>query len=93
MPYVEEILRYWEADSALRHIPFERFDICWTCYRLLLALQDPRALEVLDRTYALVQAQANILQDPAHRRAFLEDVAAHREIVAEWKRVHTGEAV
>jgi predicted ATPase/DNA-binding SARP family transcriptional activator/class 3 adenylate cyclase len=85
---VEEILRYWDAHPALRDVAFERFETCWTCYRLLQALQDPRAPEVLDRTYALVHTQATKLQDPEHRRMFMENVAVHRDIVAEWERLH-----
>ena len=90
LPHVEEILRYWETDPTLHNVHFERFETCWICYRLLQALQDQRAPEVLERAYALVQARAAKLQDPAHRRMFLENVAAHRDIIAEWERVHTG---
>ena len=88
LPCVEEILRYWETDPTLYNVHFEPFETCWTCYRLLKALHDPRAPEVLERVYALVQAQAARIKDPAHLRAFLENVTAHREIVAEWERVH-----
>ena len=89
LPYVEEILRYWEADPTLHMVPAERFETCWTCYRLLQALQDPRAPAVLERAYTLLQNWATKLQDPEHRRMFLENVTAHRDIVAEWERVHT----
>ena len=87
LPHVEEILCYWDAHPALRDVAFERFETCWACYRLLQALQDPRVPEVLERAYALVQATAAKLQNPEHCRAFLEDVAVHRDIVAEWERV------
>jgi tetratricopeptide (TPR) repeat protein len=90
LPQVEGILRYWDAHPALRNVDFERFESCWTCYRLLQTLQDPRAPEVLERTYTLVQATAAKLQDPEHRRMFLENVTAHRDIISEWERVHTG---
>jgi hypothetical protein len=43
---------------------------------------------VLDRAYNLVQSQAAKLQDPEHRRMFMENVTAHRDIVAEWQRLH-----
>ncbi|MGC9395885.1 MAG: ATP-binding protein, partial [Anaerolineae bacterium] len=86
LPQVEEILRYWDAHPALRDVAFERFETCWTCYRLLQALQDPRAPEVLERAYNLVQATAAKLQDPEHRRMFMENVPAHRELIAEWER-------
>jgi len=88
LPQVEEILRYWDAHPALRDVAFERFETCWTCYRLLQALRDPRAPEVLKRAYDLVQGQAAKLQDPEHHRAFMENVAVHRDIVAEWERLH-----
>jgi tetratricopeptide (TPR) repeat protein len=87
LPLVEKLLRYWEKYPTLRGVPFEPFETCWTCYRLLQALHDPRAPEVLERAYNLVQAQAGKLQDPEHRRMFLKNVAAHRDIVAEWERI------
>ncbi|MFN2285539.1 MAG: tetratricopeptide repeat protein, partial [Anaerolineae bacterium] len=87
LPHVEEILRRWDAHPGLRDVGIERFESCWACYRLLQALHDPRAPEVLERAYNLVQATAAKLQDPAHRRMFLENVAAHRDIVAEWERI------
>ena len=86
LPHVEEMLRHWEKDPSLQGIINEPFEVCWTCYRLLLAMGDPRAPEVLARAHDLVQARAAKLKDPAHRCAFLEDVWVHREIVAEYER-------
>jgi tetratricopeptide (TPR) repeat protein len=87
LPHVEGMLRHWEAHPDLqRGVPFEAFEMCWTCYRLLEAIGDPRAPDVLTKAYNLVQTRAAQLKDPAHRRAFLEDVRVHREIVAEYER-------
>jgi hypothetical protein len=85
-PYVEEMLQHGEADPLLRGIACGAGEMCWACYRLLQALEDPRAPEVLARAYNLVQSRAATLKDAAHRRAFLEDVRAHREIVAAYER-------
>jgi Tfp pilus assembly protein PilF len=54
-------------------------------YRVLRASGDSRAREVLDEGYRLLRARADAIDDPALRRSYLENVAAHREIVAAWE--------
>jgi DNA-binding SARP family transcriptional activator/Tfp pilus assembly protein PilF len=76
--YVEEVLGYLDGHS-LSGVS-EPFYIYLTCYRVLG--QDPRAEEVLYTAHRLLQERAAILGDEALRQAFLENVAAHREIVA-----------
>jgi tetratricopeptide (TPR) repeat protein len=53
-----------------------------TCYRVLKASQDPRAEEILETAYQLLQEQAAKTPDEETRRAFLEDIAWHRQIVS-----------
>jgi tetratricopeptide (TPR) repeat protein len=52
-----------------------------TCYRVLAAARDPRALDVLQAGYALVQDRANRIPDSTLRRSFLENIREVREIV------------
>ncbi|MCP4536402.1 MAG: tetratricopeptide repeat protein [Chloroflexi bacterium] len=73
-----------------------------TCYRVLQAVYDrggatsseqgtgdqyPRARAILQTAYHLLQEQAAKIDDEEIRRSFLENVAAHREIVDEWEQM------
>ncbi|MCI0729088.1 MAG: tetratricopeptide repeat protein [Chloroflexi bacterium] len=81
---VEHILRYAAGPAGLDGSE----DPIWvylTCYWVLQAGQDPRAGELLRVAYQLLQAQANRISDQATRRMFLENIPAHREIVALWE--------
>ncbi|MFQ5854542.1 MAG: tetratricopeptide repeat protein [Anaerolineae bacterium] len=58
-----------------------------TCYRVLCANQDPRAGQLLETAHGVLQDQAFKIDDSRLRRSFLENVPAHREIVAEARRM------
>lgn len=58
------------------------------CYNVLRADEDPRAGEILDVAYHLLQERANKIDDLELRRSFLENVPYHREIVEAFRRVH-----
>ncbi|MCP4537872.1 MAG: hypothetical protein GY832_12075, partial [Chloroflexi bacterium] len=60
------------------------FGIYLTCCRVLQAVQDPRAQDVLNTAYDHLQQQAAKIDDAKLRHSFLENVVAHREIVAMW---------
>ena len=62
----------------------EPFRVHLTCYRVLRANQDSRAQEVLTTAHTLLQEQAVRIDEKELRRSFLENVAAHREILSEW---------
>jgi predicted ATPase/class 3 adenylate cyclase len=53
-------------------------------YRVLEAVQDPRALAVLERGYKLLQECAANLEDEHMRRSFLERVPANQALVEAW---------
>ncbi len=59
----------------------EPFRVYLTCCRVLKANQAPRADEILDTARRLLQEQAAKISDEELRRLFLENVAAHREIL------------
>jgi hypothetical protein len=93
LAHVEEILSYLEASapSASATCPFDGSDeplrIYLTCYRVLQANADPRALEILNAAHNLLQARAAKIPDETLRRSYLENVAAHRDLVSEWQAI------
>jgi class 3 adenylate cyclase/tetratricopeptide (TPR) repeat protein len=80
---VEEILSYLYLESNPLDGTQEPFRVYLTCYRVLRANQDPRAWDILSSAHNLLQEQAAKILDEELRRSFLENVAAHREIVSE----------
>jgi DNA-binding SARP family transcriptional activator/tetratricopeptide (TPR) repeat protein len=80
---VEHILSHGDAGTvALSHEPPV---VYLTCYRVLKAARDPRALRVLASAHALLQRRAARLPDERMRHAYLHGVAAHREIVSAYR--------
>lgn len=57
-----------------------------TCWRVLHAAGDARAPGVLSAAMSELQTQAERIVDTQARRAFLEKVPHHREIVAAWQQ-------
>ncbi len=83
LAYVEEILACLETHPTLDGTT-EPLRVYLTCYRVLRANEDPRAEEILGNAYHLLQERASRIEDQKLRRSYLENVAAHREIVREW---------
>jgi len=83
---VEQILAHLQTGD-LRGTE-EPFRVYLTCYRVLCATGDPRAQETLDTAHHLLQEWAARISDAAMSHSFLENVAAHREIVQEFQ-AHT----
>jgi adenylate cyclase len=63
----------------------ERFWVHLTCYQVLQANNDPRAQRILASAVEQLEAQANRL-DPEWRRTYLENVPAHRDLLALWQQ-------
>ena len=63
-----------------------------TCYHVLRANQDARAEVVLREAHDLLQESAAKIGDEEMRRSFLENVAAHHEIVLAWKEQEAQDA-
>jgi tetratricopeptide (TPR) repeat protein len=57
-----------------------------TCYRVLCASQDPRAADLLQAGYNLLQARSAGTGSPEIKRMYLENFPAHRELAAEWEK-------
>ena len=66
--------------------------IHWACYRALQASQDPRAQGVLTKAYRMLLDWADKIDEEKWRRSFLENVPAHREILAEYERTRTSDS-
>lgn len=58
----------------------EPFGIYLSCYHVLAANGDPRAVDVLRKGQALLQQYADRLPDPQMQRAFLDAVPIHRAL-------------
>jgi tetratricopeptide (TPR) repeat protein len=82
--HVEEILSHLQVGSLDGTVEPSR--IYLTCYQVLRANGDPRAGEVLEAAYHLLQERAAKIDDEELRRSFLENVKANREIVAAWEQ-------
>lgn len=61
----------------------EPFRVHLTCYRTLRAMGDARAEQLLERARALLNERAARIEEPSARRAFLERVPSHRELLGE----------
>ena len=77
----EEILNHLKAGSL--YGADEPFRVYLTCYRVLRAAGDARAQAILETAHCLLQERAARISDEKLRHSFLENVAAHREIVQE----------
>jgi len=86
---VEEISSYLESNTL--DGTDEPFRVYLTCYRVLHANQDPRAGDILNTAHRLLRERAARISDEELRRSFLENVAAHREIVSEFANQRIGE--
>jgi tetratricopeptide (TPR) repeat protein len=65
----------------------DRFQIYLTCYRILEAQEDPRALSLLTRAYHLLQEQVRGIADGALRESFMRNVRSNREIIAAYEAI------
>jgi class 3 adenylate cyclase/tetratricopeptide (TPR) repeat protein len=83
--HVEEILNHLEEQDLQG--TEEPVRIYLTCYRSLAGGQDPRALDILERTHDLLRSRVSKLEDVRLRRSFFANVAAHRDVVTEWARL------
>jgi len=55
-----------------------------TCFQVLRAAGEPRAESVLAAGYALLSERAAQFDDPRRESLFIDNLPAHRTLVAEW---------
>lgn len=77
---IAPVLVALENDEALEGAE-EPYRVFWLCYEILRANADPRATPLLARARRQLLAQAARIPDAGLRRAFLENVPAHRQIM------------
>ncbi|MFC2030087.1 tetratricopeptide repeat protein, partial [Chloroflexota bacterium] len=78
--HVEEILEHLESGGTLDGT-IAPFQVYLICYRVLEASGDSHAREILVTAHDQLQERAARITDPGLRRSFLENVAAHRDLV------------
>ncbi|HRT31713.1 MAG TPA: hypothetical protein P5211_04780, partial [Anaerolineae bacterium] len=77
---IAPVLGALENDEALEGAE-EPYRVFWLCYEILRANADPRATPLLVRARRQLLTQAACIPDAGLRRAFLENVPAHRQIM------------
>ncbi len=81
---VEEILDYLAGGGTLDGTE-EPLRVYFICYRVLHAVQDRRAVQILTTAYDLLKEWAAKIEDEATRRSFLENIPWHHMIVTAYK--------
>jgi tetratricopeptide (TPR) repeat protein len=66
---------------------YEPITVYWLCYQTLSANQDPAALDVLQRGYALLQQFTTQIDDPRLHRSFLENNPVNRTLLLTAQRL------
>jgi adenylate cyclase len=84
LAWIEEILTHLESHTL--EGTEEPIRVYLTCYRVLAANQDSRASELLNTAYNLLQERAAKMNDEEMRLSYLENVAAHRELIQEFAK-------
>jgi predicted ATPase len=69
-----------QTGRAIPTFPSARCWVSLICYRVLLAVGDPLAPEILAAAHALLQERAARIDDENLRRSFMESMPSHREI-------------
>jgi tetratricopeptide (TPR) repeat protein len=84
--HAEEILAH--LDYATLDGAYEPLRVYLTCYQTLNQAHDPRAANILEAAYTMLQARAAKIPDEAARRMFFENVPAHRDVRSLWVAEH-----
>ncbi|MEK6256092.1 MAG: tetratricopeptide repeat protein, partial [Chloroflexota bacterium] len=85
---VGEFLNYLDGGGFLDGTE-EPLRVWLTCYRVLQAVQDPRALSILENAHKLLKERASKISDDSMRQKFIENIPYHAEIVKVWQE-HIG---
>ncbi|MCV2354336.1 AAA family ATPase [Paucibacter sp. B2R-40] len=85
LTHAEEILVHVAAGGSFDGAE-EPLLLPLTCYQVLMAFDDERAVQVLAEAHAELQTQASRIADSRARQGFLENVPHNRAIVQAWGR-------
>ena len=83
MGCAEALLAHLDGGGTL-DLALQAREIELTCHQVLLRAGDSRAAAVLARAHDELQSRAATITDDALRQGFLNNVPAHREILAAW---------
>jgi hypothetical protein len=61
-----------------------------TCYRVLEAAQDSKALSVLESAHELLSERADKISDQGMRHKFIENIPYHSKIMKVWQEHQSG---
>lgn len=82
--YLDEILEFLEGGGSLDGTD-EPLRVYLTCYQILSAVQDVRADQILETAYQLLRRRAGLIPEGSQRRAFLENIPYHQDILNAWE--------
>jgi tetratricopeptide (TPR) repeat protein len=85
LAHVETILA--DLDQIVGRGWAEPYWVIAVCIRVLRAAGDLQAEDMLHRARTKLLAHAQSLRDEELRRAFLENIATHRELLADWQNM------
>ncbi|MBC7705628.1 MAG: hypothetical protein H7274_16990 [Rhodoferax sp.] len=85
---IEPLLAHLKGEGSLEGTLGERL-IQLTCYQVLMACRDERAIGVLERMHARLEERAATITDPSLRESFLSNVPENREIIKAWLPVQS----
>jgi predicted ATPase/DNA-binding SARP family transcriptional activator/Tfp pilus assembly protein PilF len=83
--YVTDILDY--LSTATLDGTQDPIRVYLTCYLVLRANRDARALDILTAGYNFLQGRAAKTSSEQSRHLYLENIPAHRELLAEWSKL------
>lgn len=85
LEYVSHIMSYLDGGGSLDGT-WEPLRLYLTCYQVLQAAGDARALEILSVAYLKLETWAGMIPDPEYRRMYLQNVPWHREVAAAYRK-------
>jgi tetratricopeptide (TPR) repeat protein len=83
--YVEEIVAHLQRDSL--EGAYEPVRVYLTCWEILAAVGDPRAVEALTMGVQFLLARAERIPDPPLRESYLHNVATHRQLLERYENL------
>jgi predicted ATPase len=83
--YVAEIQAHLQDKSLIGAL--EMFWVRWICYGVLTAVHAPQAASFLQESYEMLQERAIKIGDAVMRHSYLQNVAAHCQIVEAWQHL------
>jgi class 3 adenylate cyclase/tetratricopeptide (TPR) repeat protein len=84
--HADQILAFLDRGGSLTSV-WEPGRIYYSCYQVLKLNHHPRAGEILEIAFKLIQEQADQILDPKYQNLFLNNIPWHQEIIEAWQAV------